>query len=117
MKKARTAWLVLFGTLFVAFIGCKKELPDQRYPEDQDPPQTKCEESNVCHVWGWCTLVDGECRPTTKEQCRGSLACQKGGLCSLEPYVAKCVARGDDCKGSTWCEVYNLCTAQEGVCK
>jgi hypothetical protein len=45
------------------------------------------------------------------------MACQKGGLCSLEPYVSKCIAKDDDCVGSTWCEVYDLCEAREGVCK
>ena len=105
-----------FAALSFASVGCRKELPE-KYPDERDPPRTPCDQTNVCRIWGWCAEVDGECKPTTNDHCRGSMACQKGGLCSLEPYVSKCIAKDDDCVGSTWCEVYDLCEAREGVCK
>lgn len=113
---SHAAALLALGCVGLIAFGCSNDRPG-KYPDDRDPPRTPCEQTNVCRIWGWCAEVDGECRPTTNEHCRGSVACQKGGLCTLEPYVSKCIARGDDCTGSTWCEVYDMCDAREGVCK
>lgn len=117
-RRSSTGALALLGFAF-AFVsyGCRKELPDRVADDAVDPPMTACEQSNVCRQHGWCALVNGECRPAAPEHCRGSVACQKGGLCTYEPYDSKCIARGDDCSGSKWCEVYGLCKAKEGVCK
>lgn len=120
MKPARVFayGLLTIGTLLASLsaVGCEKDYPG-KYPDEADPPLTPCEESNVCHIWGWCAEVDGECRATDQDMCRGSVACQKGGLCTFEPNINKCVARGDDCLGSTWCDVYEMCKAKDGVCK
>jgi hypothetical protein len=116
MKPARPLVFVLLACAGIVLgLGCsRKEYPD-KLADASDPPLATCAESHVCRMWGWCSEVSGECAPTTQAQCRGSEACVKGGLCTLEG--AKCIARGDDCLGSTWCEFNKLCEAREGVCK
>jgi hypothetical protein len=110
-------------TLVVATFasGCGHKYPGKVRAGDADKPNTPCEGSEKCKVWGWCGEKEGECAPTAEEHCRSSALCKKSGLCSLEVGdghdANRCIAKGDDCDGTDWCKKFSLCDADEGVCK
>jgi hypothetical protein len=101
--------------LLVGSSACESSRAPRRLADGSDPPNTPCDASRVCKVWGWCAEQNGECVAASNDHCRASEACKNGGLCSLEGL--KCVAREDDCERSEWCEKNELCEAREGVCK
>jgi hypothetical protein len=107
---------LLVVSFVVGFSACGGKRAPRRLADGSDPPNTPCDASRVCKVWGWCAEQNGECVATSNDHCRASEACQKGGLCSLEG--VKCVAREEtDCDRSEWCDKNGLCTPREGVCK
>lgn len=105
---------LLVATALPLGVGCDKKYP-KRPAESADPPNTPCDASHVCKMWGWCQEIDGECAAGNNDHCRASIACKKGGLCSVEG--KKCIAKDGDCDNSEWCEKNKLCAAREGVCK
>ncbi len=110
----RLCALSLFAVL-ATLVACDSTRAPKRLGDGSDPPNTPCDASRVCKVWGWCAEENGECVASTDDHCRASEACKKGGLCSRDG--AKCVAKNDDCERSDWCENHDLCEAREGVCK
>jgi hypothetical protein len=117
VRQALAAAILASGLVGLALAGCHQngleKIPKPKGKEDA--PNTGCESSQGCKVWGWCTHENGECIAKSNEQCKASKACQMGGLCSL--YYGRCVAQDGDCGDSEWCDKFGLCTAEDGVCK
>jgi hypothetical protein len=117
LRHALAALFCASGLLALGLAGCgggSKKIPKPKTSEDA--PNSKCESSQACKVWGWCTFDGGECTASGEQQCKDSQACKLGGLCSL--YYGRCVALNDgDCKESEWCKKYGYCDAEDGVCK
>lgn len=76
-----------------------------------------CRTSAECKSRGACTLVGGECAPTTDEDCVASEACSVSGMCTLATGrssngVALCMTGSNaDCERSTECRTYRRCRA------
>lgn len=115
LRRALAAAFLVSGLVGLALAGCgsPKRIPKPKTGEDA--PNTACESSQGCKVWGWCTLEDGECIAKTAQACQESSACKLGGLCSL--YYGRCVAQEGDCGDSEWCKKFGYCDAEDGICK
>ena len=115
LRQALAIAVVASGLVGLGLIGCgaSKKIPKPKSTEDA--PNTSCESSQGCKVWGWCTLENGECVAKSAQQCQDSQACKMGGLCSL--YYGRCVAQDGDCAESEWCKKFDYCEEQDGVCK
>jgi hypothetical protein len=108
------AWLLVVA-LF-PLVACGERPPPAKFEEGSDAPNTACEASNACRVWGWCGQNGTECVAVSDEKCRASRACKVSGLCSFRN--GQCIAKSsDDCDGSQYCKENGLCSASEGVCK
>ena len=107
------AGLLVF--LLFGFVACHNE-PPPKFDPGQDAPNTSCDKSNACRVWGWCGQNGNECVAVSDEGCRASRACHVSGLCSFKD--GKCIAKSSsDCEGSQFCKENGLCSEDEGVCK
>jgi len=113
------------SALTLLVVVCASGCGGRRYPGkvhgEADRPNTPCEGSEQCKMWGWCGEKEGECAPTAEEHCKSSMLCKKSGLCSLavgDSHDAnRCIAKDGDCDDAEWCRKFSLCDAEEGVCK
>jgi hypothetical protein len=102
--------------LGLAAAGCSSSKRPPKPKTSESPPNTACEASQGCKIWGWCTKKNGECVANGDDQCKNSKACQLGGLCTLA--WNRCIARDNgDCSGSEWCKKFGYCDAEDGICK
>ncbi len=115
VRQAVAVAIIASGVAGLALAGCggSKRIPKPKTGEDK--PNTGCEASQGCKIWGWCTHENGECIAKSEQACKDSEACKLGGLCSL--HYGRCVAKDGDCGGSKWCDKFGYCTADDGVCK
>ena len=115
----------MLGSIFVriclavaaalVLVACE-HTPPSKFLEDGDAPNTACEASNACRVWGWCGQRGNDCVAISDEKCRESRGCKVSGLCSFQ--AGQCIARSsNDCDNSQYCVENGLCSASEGVCK
>jgi len=112
----RVTLLCACSTLALSAMACGSPGYPKKVRAETDAPNTSCESSHACKVWGWCAEKAGQCVAASDDHCRSSQSCKQGGLCSLS--VDRCIAKtSDDCGQSEWCDKYDFCTASQGVCR
>lgn len=112
----RQRWLLVTAIALASQLACGSSKYPPKPNRASDPPNSACEGSQACRMWGWCSERNNECVANTEESCRASEACKLGGLCSL--VGTRCVARtAEDCDRSEWCKKFGYCSQDEGVCK
>lgn len=118
MKPAALLFALVFSGIGIA--ACT-ETPPSKFRTIGDPPNQRCENADVCVVWGWCGergegAQPRECVAISDEKCRASRACKVSGLCSF--LNNRCVARdSNDCESSQYCQWNGLCSESEGICR